>query len=122
MGYYSTKSKVKHHREFHGILPRKKLDLICQLCGKKYYHRINLEDHLEEHKVGLGKKLNKCDKCGRAYHYRSRLWRHLKDHDLKSDDTVCSLCGLIAQSKTDMNKHRRKHHNKPPIKNKNKKK
>merc|ERR1712098_574851 len=52
--YYSTKSKVKHHREFHGILPRKKLDLICQLCGKKYYHRNNLEDHLDEHKVGLG--------------------------------------------------------------------
>ena len=129
--YYIVSSLHKHYRRFHGIHPRdiskyfvkgkyfgEKLDLTCKTCGKKYYHRINLEDHIEEHKVGLGTKLITCNICEKKFHYRSNLGKHLKLHAI--EDTECSLCGIIVKTKHEMNKHRRKYHEKPCIKRKKK--
>ena len=87
----------------------------CQIGVSR---QTNFEDHLEEHKVGLGTKLFSCNICDTKFHLRTSLRRHLKAHENDTEDTLCSICGITVETKNEMRKHKRKHHNNLPIKKK----
>jgi len=125
--HYTIKALHCHYRDFHKENPKdisiyckqeEPLDLTCELCGKKYTHKTHFEDHLEEHKVGLGTKLFSCNICESKFHLRTSLKKHLKAHENDTEDTLCSICGITMETKNEMRKHKRKYHNNLSVKKK----
>ena len=115
--YYTIKALHKHYREFHkenirdlSSYVKVKKDHYCEICDKNFRNRNNYDDHLEEHKTGIGTKLFKCDICGKKFHYRSYLTAHKKKvHFDDALSCLCSHCGETMTSRRERRRHRIRH-------------
>ena len=119
--YYTVKSLHCHYRETHklkvknvsihargSLLKDKDFRETCVECNKVFKFKSSYEDHMKEHRVGLGTKLYKCEICKRRFHYRTQLRNHTSYRG-ESESTLCSKCGESFNSKCDLVVHRKKH-------------
>ena len=122
--YYTVKALHKHYREVHKENPKdvckyarykknknKNFEAFCQECNKSFKIETNYEDHMEEHKVGLGIKLFQCDICQKKFHYRIKLWAHLstKGQSSAGDSNLCFECGEYFVNFCELKLHQQKH-------------
>ena len=119
--YYTVKSLHCHYRETHkekvknvsiyargSLLKEKDFKETCMECNKVFKFKSSYEDHLKEHRVGLGTKLYKCEICKRRFHYRTQLRNHTS-YKGESESTLCSKCGESFNNKCELTVHRKKH-------------
>jgi len=125
--YYTVKALHKHYRDKHGRNPkdlskyakRKRTRYICPSCDKKFRVKDNFEDHLEEHKAGMGTMLFKCDVCDKKFHYRSSVREHKKAHHSDGPDIgLCPYCGESVKSIYEMRRHKKRHEDSLKYRNK----
>ena len=114
--FYIQTSLTKHYRKFHkdfkqaaskNILKPEKAVAKCDECNRHFHILSNYEDHIEEHKHGLGTKLFGCDVCKAKFHFRTKLEIHKRKHDQLS--LICPDCGISLPSKKKMYRHLEKH-------------
>ncbi|XP_063898083.1 gastrula zinc finger protein XlCGF26.1-like [Helicoverpa armigera] len=127
---YSKKHNLAKHKLIH---THRQKDYLCQICGKSFYHKGSLEDHIIRHsdskpyqceickstfqtlqrlsahkKSHSAEKPFSCDQCGKCF----RLKRQLGDHSFVHTDSyphVCSYCNKGFRRKVYMNQHIRQH-------------
>jgi KRAB domain-containing zinc finger protein len=62
---------LMHRRSMHlGIFPYK-----CQICGKGYVSKVNLDGHMTIH---TGERTFKCIMCLKEFQYKASLEKHVK--------------------------------------------
>ena len=123
--FYSLKSLYNHYRRIHNMKKKKvgAFNKLCTECGKKFTSKRDYEDHLEEHKHGLGTLLFTCSGCGKRLINRTALVKHqnhrcsvLKKEERapkkrKTGNFLCNECGQSFIYKTEFTKHKAKHWN-----------
>ena len=110
---YTVKSLHRHYRDYHkesikdvSIYAQQMKE--CVICNKSFKIQSSYEDHMEEHKVGLGTKLIQCKICKLKFHYRTQLRKHLSTKG-DSDSTLCSLCGESFNNRCELKIHKKVH-------------
>ena len=110
---YTVKSLHRHYRDYHkenikdvSIYAQKLKE--CEICKKSFKIQSSYEDHMEEHKVGLGTKLIQCKICKMKFHYRSHLRKHLSSKG-DSESTLCSQCGESFDNRCELKVHKKVH-------------
>ena len=119
--YYTVKTLFDHYRRNHKKNPKKVSEYAykkfegakCIECNKSFRRKDMYNDHMEEHKVGLGTKLYSCNNCDMKFHYRVTLVRHQR-FEKESTSTLCIKCGVTFENICEMRKHR--HSNKTKCK------
>ncbi|XP_075152090.1 uncharacterized protein LOC142226100 [Haematobia irritans] len=81
------------------------LPVVCEVCGKRFRNSTLLRDHMLRHR---GEKPFKCDICEKRFFAKHNLKLHMVSH---SDDRPfpCDLCGVKFKSKKTMKMHRVTH-------------
>ena len=125
---YNIYNLKTHIRGVHG---EKKA--ICEYCGKKFIHKVNLKQHkdtvhkenahrhpcevcgkafylasqLKQHKntVHDGRRDHKCDICGDAFSILSHVKRHIRTVHEGRKDHKCEYCGITRTTSTSLKKH-----------------
>ena len=119
--YYSVKRLHAHYRRTHkektvkgiSIFVRKKQDLHCKECDKTLANMYDYDDHMEEHKHGLGTKLFQCVLCQKSFHTRLMLKKHkARVHENESESYLCPDCGQSFSNRKEMKVHFKKHKDK----------
>lgn len=86
----------------------------CEMCGKTFKRKSNLEGHLKLH---TDIKNVICDKCGAAFHFATDLRRHMRRH---SNDRPfkCEVngCGKDFKDSATLRVHMRSHSGEKPYK------
>ena len=114
--FYIRTSLSKHYKKFHkdfkqstsihNVKPEKAVAR-CSECRRNFLILSNYEDHMEEHKHGLGTKLFECDVCKARFNFRTKLEKHkLRHEDLSS---ICPECGKSLSCKSKMYRHLESH-------------
>ncbi|XP_063991787.1 zinc finger protein 436-like [Diachasmimorpha longicaudata] len=78
---------------------------ICQICGKKFFRKADLNTHLNIH---LGTSQSICDICGRKFNHVSNLIRHARVH-AGIKPYPCSICGKRFTQISSVVRHKRIH-------------
>ena len=110
--FYIQTSLAKHYKKFHkdfkqscsrAVVNPKNAVAKCAECNRSFKIVSNYEDHMEEHKHGLGTKLFECDICKQKFHFRTKLEKHkLRHADIS---LICPDCGKTLPSKKKMYRH-----------------
>jgi len=110
--FYIHQSLSKHYKKFHkdfkqscsrSVVNPEKAVAKCAECNRSFKIVSNYEDHMEEHKHGLGTKLFECDVCKQKFHFRTLLEKHkLRHADIS---LICPDCGKTLPSKKKMYRH-----------------
>lgn len=88
----------KHFRRFH---PGTEVFLRC--CGRKFYRRLVLLDHLDSHDDSV---VHKCHECNKVYKTDKILKVHIdKIHKNIYQEFVCNICGRTLKSQGALKKH-----------------
>lgn len=77
----------------------------CQVCGKRFYGKSNLVDHLRFH---ANVKPFKCDHCGKAFTQSGSLRCHLRTHT-DEKPFVCQICNKAFNQSSSLKVHIRSH-------------
>ena len=110
--FYIQTSLAKHYKKFHkdfkqstsrNIVKPEKSAARCSECRRNFKILSNYEDHMEEHKQGLGTKLFQCDVCMAKFEFRTKLEKHIHKHDDLS--LICPECGKSLPTKRKMYRH-----------------
>jgi KRAB domain-containing zinc finger protein len=100
-------SMYRHVRRIHQKLRK----FACDLCGKKFFKKHEVVDHISKcHNAEKDTKIS-CEICGRIFMSKKYLNRHIKtDHCKESGGKlVCVDCGKEFKSKTMLNRHLKLH-------------
>ncbi|KAH3736542.1 hypothetical protein DPMN_043113 [Dreissena polymorpha] len=97
---FKTKRDLNVHRT---RLHKSYLKFVCEVCGKGYNYRNELDGHRAKHD---GSKPFKCPKCNKAYQYLPNLSRHVCG---KMESPKCDKCGSIFKTKHYLQEHMKAH-------------
>ena len=100
---FSTKSKMKKHREMHGDKP-----YACETCGKAFLTRLQLEWHMNVH---TGDAKYPCTKCNKVFKTITSLRGHMRGHQ-DTENWTCDVCGKHFTAKRKIWDHKRMHEKK----------
>ena len=115
--YYTIKTLQRHYREYHndiitafGIVNKKLIERTCKECGKvlQKISQEDWEDHMAEHRIGLGTRQFQCHICKSKFHYRSGLREHMDWHT--DENILCPICGLNVGTKKALQRHHYRKH------------
>ncbi|XP_015115173.1 zinc finger protein 16 [Diachasma alloeum] len=81
---------------------------ICQICGKRFFRKADLNTHLNIH---LGTNQSVCNICGRKFNHVSNLIRHSRVH-AGMKPYPCSICGKRFTQISSVVRHKRIHEKK----------
>ncbi|CAG9810177.1 unnamed protein product [Chironomus riparius] len=88
----------KHFRRFH---EGSKVFLRC--CGRKFYRRLTLLDHLDSHDASV---IHECSECHKRYKTDKILKVHVdKIHKNIYQEVICNICGRTLKSQGALKKH-----------------
>ncbi|XP_058811900.1 zinc finger protein 883-like [Topomyia yanbarensis] len=99
----------KHENRVHGgkhnvkIAKNSEIEIVCEVCGKKFSHRGRLNDHIQ--KVHLKVGIPKCSICERTFTAKFSLERHMLLHTSENPYT-CDQCGVSFRRLLDMRHHK----------------
>jgi uncharacterized Zn-finger protein len=107
-------SKTKKAYYQHNLVHRHKVEIVCELCGKMYSNRFNLENHkslahgetIEEEGI-----VYKCQICEKQFTNRKILYEHIGTHSNEPLSLLCEACGKAFTSKDSLKAHIRSHLN-----------
>ncbi|GFS95982.1 zinc finger and SCAN domain-containing protein 10 [Nephila pilipes] len=91
------KSDITKHLLIHEA-PKHK----CQICNKAFRHLKNKELHVKRHFKQRDYKCGICDFYGYTF---TDIRRHIERRHTDSKSTTCSECGLVFESKEELDKH-----------------
>ncbi|XP_011297654.1 zinc finger protein 2 homolog [Fopius arisanus] len=80
----------------------------CQICGKRFFRKTDLNTHLNIH---LGTNQSVCNICGRKFNHVSNLIRHSRIH-AGMKPYPCSVCGKRFTQISSVVRHKRIHERK----------
>lgn len=97
----SSLIKLREHKEQHKL---DKSDNLCPNCGKKFYSKEYLQEHISKYCGTLWKE-NKCLKCKESFESRAATIEHIADkhQDIKLFD--CSECKQRYLTETSLKTH-----------------
>ncbi|KAJ8924808.1 hypothetical protein NQ315_000962 [Exocentrus adspersus] len=78
----------------------------CDVCGKAFFFKNSLEQHLDCHSKDVSKAV--CSVCGKSFHYRGALFYHMKVHRNERNYT-CSFCNSKHLNMAALKRHMRTH-------------
>lgn len=108
---YKNKSVLKDHMKICGM-DKKRTNVICDLCKKKYIRKNSLRSHLIiEH--GFGTTYS-CNWCNKRYDAVSKLKQHVVKHT-RERNFSCELCGGQFVTKAALMYHTRIHTGEKPF-------
>ena len=122
--FFTLKQLHAHYRRSHKLRKAKRLpfEATCTECDLLFKSRMNYEDHLEEHKHGLGSKLFPCELCGKRFRTRNNVSTHKpncqirrerkaqKEEELEMEGSyLCPDCGVECLTKKKLGFHKEKH-------------
>lgn len=61
---------------------------MCDMCGKTFTQKVNMQQHVKHHN---GERPHSCDKCGKSFAEKSHLARHYSFHSEKRP-YKCEIC------------------------------
>ena len=104
---------LKYHTDHkHPSAPRRRTH-ICELCGKAFYDKIVLDEHMKY--THLKKKQFLCDLCPKVFYRPGTLAKHKKCHSGKRPH-VCVQCGQSFTVAYNLKVHERLHTGEKPYK------
>ena len=123
--FYTYKGLHKHIREVHKlrIKHKKFTSEQCGDCGMVLTNRSDYQDHLEEHKQGLGTPLFHCTaaECRKKFHFRRKLNSHLhqckklkREQNPQEYNNLCSYCGKGFTTPNRLDAHKIRYHESAP--------
>lgn len=81
---------------------------ICQICGKAFFRKNDLQTHLNVH---LGTNQLICEVCGRKFNHVSNLIRHCRTH-AGTKPYPCTICGKRFTQISSLSRHKNIHRRK----------
>ena len=102
---FNTRFNLKMHMKMHEG-PKARI-FACEYCGKSFYRRGSLMEHIRR---CLNLKNYKCELCGKGFNNISGLNSHAAVH-LSSKDFTCELCGKAFKRLLNMKNHMKVHLN-----------
>ncbi|XP_034254377.1 zinc finger protein 2-like [Thrips palmi] len=92
---------------------RKRLEYVCEFCGRKF----SRSNHLAQHELTHTKeKPFHCSDCGKSFWYKASLIGHIKQTHTGDCNYTCELCGKGFFKKTELTRHKPTHSNETPHK------
>lgn len=79
----------------------KELNYMCTVCGKKFFRRFELTEHMVKHN---GERIFQCDICKKSYARRKTLREHLKIHN-NDCRFKCSICNRSFIQNSTLKRH-----------------
>ena len=102
---FNSRFNLKMHMKMHEG-PKARI-FACEYCGKSFYRRGSLIEHIRR---CLNLKTYKCELCGKGFNNISGLNSHAAVH-LSSKDFTCELCGKAFKRLLNMKNHLKVHLN-----------
>ncbi|XP_052870701.1 zinc finger protein 567-like [Anopheles cruzii] len=88
-----------HKRAVHGA------GFICEHCPRTFKSRFQLDNHMEEHSVGLRPTKVTCNLCGIVVRNKYNLTTHMKRMHMEQAPVSCGSCGKEFKSKRNLYAH-----------------
>ncbi|CAG4983908.1 unnamed protein product [Colias eurytheme] len=104
-----SKSYLKVHLETHN--ENKERNYGCDICDKKFFSKINLQNHI--HRAHTGRQYT-CQLCNITYKYKDNLVKHLLTHEGKKL-YKCDYCNKSFSTRTYCVEHQRVHSGERPF-------
>ncbi|CAL8129151.1 unnamed protein product [Orchesella dallaii] len=82
----------------------------CEICGKRYFCKQELDDHIESH---LNEKPHQCQQCGKRYSQRGGLRGHIKRAHRNGRKVKCLECQHSFVDQTALKRHHLQIHSNP---------
>lgn len=108
---YKSKRGLQVHIKTHN----KKYTIICELCGKGFMDRSNLDGHINS--KHMSSKPYKCSKCNASFSWISNLRRHRKKCKTTAGPQVpvqCHACKKVFKHKSSLKRHMKSHTSRVP--------
>eukprot|EP01083_Nonionella_stella_P071980 193781_1 len=106
---FATMETLTHHKQVHSNNSLKIRPFICLLCGKSYFHKVDLSKHERYH---TGESPLKCQFCEKHFKTNPKLSAHLRIHTGERP-FKCSFCDKSYPSQSSLNYHVRAIHSGP---------
>ncbi|XP_055705204.1 gastrula zinc finger protein XlCGF26.1-like [Phlebotomus papatasi] len=105
-----AKYKMLKSLESHLIIKhiRSEKTEICNVCGKAFYMRLNLQLHMKIHDTH--RERYPCTVCGKTYSTKGALSLHMDKHTSNNPEKYpCPKCGKVFDFRVSMIYHHRRH-------------
>ena len=79
---------------------------ICDLCGKTFSSRRELDRHKLSH---IEERPHECEVCGQSFNTTFELKRHVFNLHIQSKTHNCEYCGEIFATKSSLSRHKSTH-------------
>ncbi|XP_057688164.1 zinc finger protein 583-like [Corythoichthys intestinalis] len=90
---------------------RRKKNLTCSHCGKRYPNKSKLIKHLKNH---TGERPFSCEVCSKAFSRKQHLALHVKTH-MGEKPFICEVCSQTFSQKQHLELHMKKHTGEKPF-------
>lgn len=96
----------------HSLTHKDRISYICELCGKNYTNKFNLENHKSSvHDIHFEEKgsIYKCRFCEKNFTTKAQLFPHVLAHQKEKTERLCDACGKSFNSMEALKSHNRTH-------------